>query len=113
MVNSADLVQEWAARPHVDEMNGSFDHRAWAQAHNQRNTLAREVQRLREYVEASLELSLWSAFAFAKEPEDLFDAAMRLGILVTVPHAQPCEVEECECDGTTELCQFAWRVNHG
>lgn len=70
-----------------------------------------EVERLRKFVEGVVELCAWGRAAFIEEDGgSVQDAAVRLGLLVPIAHAQPCAIEGCECDGATSLFQFAWRV---
>lgn len=69
-----------------------------------------EIERLREFAERVIDLCEWGPSAWIGEDEEnVFDAAMRLKVLVGVPHAQPCLTEGCECDGSRTLLQFAWR----
>lgn len=73
-----------------------------------------EIGRHREFVEAMVSPCEWGPGAFVSDDEaDLEAVAVRLGFLVERPHAQPCLVEDCGCDGSETLLHFAWTTHTG
>ena len=75
----------------------------------QNDRLTAEVERLRKFAEKMISPCEWGPSAFIEEDEaDISDWAVSCGILVERVHAQPCEVEGCECDGSPTLLHFAW-----
>lgn len=71
--------------------------------------LTAEVERLREFAERMISPCEWGPSAFVENQEDdISDWAVSCGILVERVHAQPCEIEGCECDGSPTLLYFAW-----
>lgn len=71
-----------------------------------------EAKRLRSFVEGVVEVCAWGRYAHVPigDGGSVQDWATKLGILVPVPHEQPCRNGACECDGATELLQFAWKA---
>lgn len=71
-----------------------------------------ENERLRQFVEGVVEVCAWGRDAWVPIDDggSVQDWGTKLGLLVPVAHQQPCTDEGCECDGATELLQFAWKV---
>lgn len=68
-----------------------------------------ERDKLREFAERMIHLCEWGPSAHVESnEEDIADWAAKCGILVERVHQQPCEVEDCECDGSMTLLHFAW-----
>ena len=68
-----------------------------------------EIARLREFVELVVD-SIWLEDApLALDGDEPLREAWRLGLVVPMPHAQPCTLTGCECDGATMLDDYAWR----
>ena len=74
--------------------------------------LLRERDNLRNFIENIIKNECWNRVEYL-DGGDVQDEAERMGILVQVPHAIPCEDELCGCEGedVDYLYNFAWRVS--
>jgi hypothetical protein len=95
----------------VEGMFASYDRvcEAFEAKCEESQRLTAEVARLRKFAEKMITPCEWGPSAFIEEDEsDISDWALSHGLLVERVHAQPCEVEGCECDGSPTLLYFAW-----
>ena len=74
--------------------------------------LLRERDNLRNFIENIIKNECWNRVEYL-DGGDVQDEAERMGVLVQVPHATPCEDELCGCEGedVDYLYNFAWRVS--
>ena len=74
--------------------------------------LLRERDNLRNFIENIIGKECWNRVEYL-DGGDVQDEAERMGVLVQVPHATPCEDELCGCEGedVDYLYNFAWRVS--
>jgi hypothetical protein len=74
--------------------------------------LLRERDNLRNFIENIIKNECWNRVEYL-DGGDVQDEAERMGVLVQVPHATPCEDELCGCEGedVDHMYNFAWRVS--
>jgi hypothetical protein len=84
----------------------------WKAIEAERSALLRERDNLRNFIENIIGKECWNRVEYL-DGGDVQDEAERMGILVQVPHAIPCEDELCGCEGedVDYLYNFAWRVS--
>ena len=106
-------------RNDIPEAEANNNATLYADAHNTYNTckklpfaLLRERDNLRNFIENIIGKECWNRVEYL-DGGDVQDEAERMGILVQVPHAIPCEDELCGCEGedVDYLYNFAWRVS--
>ena len=65
-----------------------------------------ENAKLRAFIDKFIPSECWGIDAF--DGGEVQDVAVEMGILVKVDHAQPCKVEQCNCEGSDYLYYTAW-----
>lgn len=68
--------------------------------------LEAEVERLRAFIDKFIPAECWGIDTF--DGGEVQDVAVEMGILVKVNHAQPCQIEECNCEGSDYLYYTKW-----
>lgn len=68
--------------------------------------LEEERDRLRAFIDKFIPSECWGIDAF--DGGEVQDVAERMGILVRVSHTQPCQIEECNCEGSDYLYSTEW-----
>ena len=68
--------------------------------------LEAELIRLRAFIDKFIPAECWGIDTF--DGGEVQDVAVEMGILVKVNHAQPCQIEECNCEGSDYLYYTKW-----
>lgn len=68
--------------------------------------LEAEVESLRAFIDKFIPAECWGIDTF--DGGEVQDVAVEMGILVKVNHAQPCQIEECNCEGSDYLYYTKW-----
>jgi hypothetical protein len=68
--------------------------------------LEAELIRLRAFIDKFIPAECWGIDTF--DGGEVQDVAVEMGILVKVNHAQPCQIEECSCEGSDYLYHTKW-----
>ena len=68
--------------------------------------LEAELIRLRAFIDKFIPAECWGIATF--DGGEVQDVAVEMGILVKVNHAQPCQIEECNCEGSDYLYYTKW-----
>lgn len=69
-------------------------------------SLKTDRDNLRAFIAKFIPSECWGIDAF--DGGDVQDTAEAMGIIVKVEHQQPCEIDECNCEGEDFMYHLSW-----